>query len=42
VEFLRGNKVQMLTFQQLVLPAREEEEFYFDELGDTSTGLEDD
>jgi hypothetical protein len=42
VEFLRGKNVKMLTFQQLVLPAREEEEFYFDELGDSSTGLEDD
>ncbi len=36
VEFLRDNKVQMLTFQQLVLPTREEE-FYFDETEEDST-----
>jgi len=31
VEFVRDNRVQMLTFQQLVLPSREEEQYYFDE-----------
>jgi hypothetical protein len=40
VEYLRDNKVQMLTFQQLVLPAREEEEFYLDEVEDSGSGLE--
>ncbi len=40
VEFLRNNKVQMLTFQRLALPAREEEQYYIDETEDSTSGSE--
>lgn len=41
VEYLRDNKVQLLTFQQLALPTREEEQYYFDESEDGGAGPED-